>query len=145
VLERVSAGDSTIIVAGDLVRLGTDARDVQIDYTALSFLEPASVRFRYRLEPYDRDWVDAGNRRTAFYTRVPPGRYRFRVIASSNEGVWNEPGAVLWLTLAPHLWETNGFRVSLVLLMALIAVAALRWRRVVTAQGAPPGQRRRSA
>ena len=69
-----------------------DQRDLQIEYTALTFLEPANVRFRYRLDPYDASWVDVGNRRTAFYTKVPPGRYTFRVEASDAAGGWYEPG-----------------------------------------------------
>ena len=67
----------------------------QIEYTALTFLEPTNVRFRYRLEPYDADWVDAGNRRTAFYTKVPPGRYTFRVEASDAAGGVVRAGAEL--------------------------------------------------
>ena len=65
---------------------------MQIEYTALTFLEPSNVRFRYRLDPYDADWVDVGNRRTAFYTKVPPGRYTFVVEASDAAGGWYEPG-----------------------------------------------------
>src|SRR5690606_29751333 len=74
VVERVVAGDSSYVAAGEPIRLGVDERDVQIEYTAPSFLEPANIRFRYRLDPYDADWVDAGRRRSAFYTRLPPGR-----------------------------------------------------------------------
>ena len=76
----------------DSIALRPDQRDVQIEYTALTFLEPTNVRFRYRLDPYDADWVDVGNRRTAFYTKVPPGRYTFRVEASDAAGGWYEPG-----------------------------------------------------
>ena len=78
--------------ARDSIALAPDQRDIQIEYTALTFLEPTNVRFRYRLDPYDASWVDVGNRRTAFYTKVPPGRYTFRVEASDAAGGWYEPG-----------------------------------------------------
>ena len=59
---------------------------------ALSFVAPEKVRFKYRLEGYDRDWVDAGDRRAAYYNNIPPGSYTFRVKAANNDGVWNEAG-----------------------------------------------------
>lgn len=65
-------------------------RDLQIGYTSPSFLIPQKVKFRYRLDGHDRDWQDAGTRREAFYTELGPGKYRFRVIACNNSGVWNE-------------------------------------------------------
>src|SRR5262249_26515083 len=68
-------------------------RDLAIDYTALSLVAPEKMLFRYRLEGRDSDWQEAGNRRQAFYTDLAPGDYRFRVIASNNDGVWNEEGA----------------------------------------------------
>src|SRR4029453_426910 len=61
----------------------------QVRYAALSFLAPDRVRFAYQLEGLDRGWIDAGAERAAFYSRVPPGRYRFRVRAANNDGVWN--------------------------------------------------------
>lgn len=67
----------------------------EIVYTALSFAAPELVRFRYRMEGLDRDWIDADGRRSAYYSRVPPGAYTFRVLAASREGVWNERGASL--------------------------------------------------
>jgi signal transduction histidine kinase/ligand-binding sensor domain-containing protein/ActR/RegA family two-component response regulator len=82
---------------------------IEIQYTALSFTAPARVRFRYRLEGFDHDWVDAGNRRTAFYTNIPPGRYTFRVKAANNDDVWNDTGASHVLRLRPHLYQTAWF------------------------------------
>ena len=63
------------------VRLPALIRDLQIDYTALRLVVPEKVRFRYKLEGFDRDWQDVGNRRQAFYTNLPPRKYRFRVAA----------------------------------------------------------------
>jgi signal transduction histidine kinase/ligand-binding sensor domain-containing protein len=84
-------------------------RDLQIDYTALSLVAPAKVRFRYRLEGRDKGWQDPGTRRQAFYSDLWPGHYRFRVIACNNEGVWNETGAVLNFTIAPAWYQTAWF------------------------------------
>jgi len=85
-------------------------RDLEIDYTALSFVAPEKVRFLYKLEGLDRDWREVGNRRQAFYTNLPPRHYRFRVKACNNGGVWNEAGAFLDFTIAPAYYQTNWFR-----------------------------------
>ena len=132
VIERIIAGDSAIIPAGAPINVGVDQRDLTIEYTALSLLEPRNLRFRYRLEPYDPDWVDAGNRRTAFYTRVPPGDYTFRVQASSPDAEWSSLGADLPLSLAFQPWETPIFRLggALLLLVAVSGGAVLWSRRV---------------
>ena len=133
VVEQVTAGGAVVPVAAAApLALGTDQRDLEIAYTAPTFLAPAGVRFRYRLDPYDADWVDAGDRRTAFYTRVPPGRYTFRVSASNSDGVWNVQGAALALTLAPQPWETPAFRwlaaLGLTLGLGLATAGGVSWR-----------------
>src|SRR5690606_9197793 len=102
--------------------------DVQIEYTAPSFLEPANIRFRYRLDPYDADWVDAGRRRSAFYTRLPPGRYSFTVSASSHGGVWSDVGAPLELVVTPRFQETRAARLLLVVTLMLLAAGGVQWR-----------------
>jgi signal transduction histidine kinase len=103
-------------------------RDLQIDYTALSFVAPEKNQFRYKLEGHDRDWQDAGNRRQAFFTDLDPGRYRFRVIASNNSGVWNEEGASLDVEVAPAFWQTNWFRALCVLVVLALAYMLYRLR-----------------
>jgi signal transduction histidine kinase/ligand-binding sensor domain-containing protein len=84
-------------------------RSLQIDYTALSFSIPERVRFRYKLEGSE-DWQDAGTRRQAFYTNPKPGRYRFRVLACNNDGVWNESGATMDFSIAPAFYQTIWFQ-----------------------------------
>lgn len=91
-------------------------------FTALSFSAPEEVRFKYRLEPFDQDWVEAGTRRTAHYTNMPPGSYSFRVIAANSYGVWNEQGATVRFVLKPHYYETTGF-----FALCAIALLALLW------------------
>jgi PAS domain S-box-containing protein len=110
------------------LRLRALTRDLEIDYTALSFVVPQKVHFQYKLEGYDRDWQDAGTRRQAFYSNLPPRRYTFRVKASNKSGVWNEAGASLDFFVAPAYYQTNWFR--FVCLAACIALlwALHRWR-----------------
>jgi signal transduction histidine kinase len=90
------------------------------------------IRFRYMLEGHDRDWQDVGNRRQAFYNDLPPGTYRFRVMACNNSGVWNEAGAYFDFTIAPAYYQTTWFRVLLAItfLMLLGAIYQLRLRQV---------------
>lgn len=97
-------------------------RDLEIDYTALSFVAPQKVHFRYRLDGHDTDWQDSGTRRQAFYTDLAPGTYRFRVIACNNDGLWNESGATLSFSIARAFYQTLLFRI-----FCLIAVASILW------------------
>ena len=78
-------------------------------FTALSLSAPEKQRFKYRLNPYDKDWVDAGNQRTAHYTNMAPAEYSFHVIAANSYGIWNEQGANLRFVLWPHFYETRWF------------------------------------
>jgi signal transduction histidine kinase len=91
------------------------------------------VRFRHRLEGFDRDWVDTGTRRTAYYTRIPHGRYRFRVIACNDDGVWNETGDALAMTVQPYFHETPLFYalVAMTALLAAMGAWKLRVRRLL--------------
>ncbi len=82
---------------------------IEFRYTALSFSAPQRVHFRYKLEKIDAGWVEAGTRRVAYYSHLPPRDYRFRVIACNNDGVWNTEGAAISVTLLPFFWETWWF------------------------------------
>ncbi len=88
------------------------ARDLQIDYTAFSFVAPERVQFRYKLEGYDNNWNEVSGRRQALYTNLPPRHYRFRVVAANNDGVWNETGASLEFWIQPAYYQTNWFKAS---------------------------------
>ena len=98
-------------------------RRFEFRYAGMSFIAPQKVRFRYRLEGFDRDWVDAGTRRAAYYTNLPPGKYRFHVLACNNDGVWNENGASVDFRLKPHFYQTIWFYVALILGLALLTYA----------------------
>jgi signal transduction histidine kinase len=106
-----------------------------IDYTALSLVAPEKNQFRYKLEGHDLDWQNVGNRRQAFYNDLPPGKYRFWVVASNNSGLWNEQGAVMDFSVAPAYWQTNWFRAGCVaaFLVVLSALYRLRLRQIVQA------------
>jgi signal transduction histidine kinase/ligand-binding sensor domain-containing protein len=95
-------------------RLPPLVRDLKIDYTALTFVAPEKVRFRYKLEGQDPDWKEVVNEREAQYSNLTPGNYRFRVSACNNNGVWNEAGTFLDFSIAPAYYQTTWFRVSCV-------------------------------
>ena len=114
--------------ATDKLKLPAKTRDLQIDYTSPTFLIPEKVKFRYRLEGYDRDWHDAGARRQAFYTDLPPGKYSFRVIAANSDGVWNDNAAKLDFSVAPAYYQTNWFRALCTIIVMGLVWAAYQWR-----------------
>jgi signal transduction histidine kinase/ligand-binding sensor domain-containing protein len=105
-----------------LVDLPQLTGDLEIDYTALSFVAPEKVRFRYRLDGYDKDWQDSGTRRQAFYTNLRPHKYRFEVVACNNDGLWNEAGASASFFIAPAFYQTAWFQV-----LCYVAAATLAW------------------
>jgi hypothetical protein len=120
--------DGRAIDLGQSVEVPPSGGGLELHYTATSLLIPERVTFRYRLEGYDKDWVDAGTRRVAYYTHVPGGRYRFHVIAANNDGLWNQNGAVLSLRLGLHFYEAWWFFALLGLVLAAAVVGVFRFR-----------------
>jgi PAS domain S-box-containing protein len=130
-IEQITADHKTYAATPDSsgrVSLPPRVRDLQIDYTALSFVAPEEVPFRYKLEGWDRDWQDAGTRRQAFYSNLPPRNYTFRVIACNNSGVWNEAGASLNFSIARAYHQTWWFRSLCVIVFLTLLWAVYRWR-----------------
>ncbi|HEX7114050.1 MAG TPA: two-component regulator propeller domain-containing protein [Steroidobacter sp.] len=127
VIERIIVDRQPIALDGAPV-VPAGAAQWEIQYTALSLVAPRLMRFKYRLEGYDTGWVDAGTRRTAFYTGLPPGNYTFRVKASNNDGLWNEEGASISFTLRPRFYQTNWFVLLCLAAIAALAVLVYRWR-----------------
>ena len=103
-------------------------RSLEIDYTALSFAAPEKVRFRYKLEGHDADWQDPGTRRQAYYTDLAPRKYRFRVIAANNDGIWNKEGSILTFSIAPEWFQTLWFRLLCVAAFGFAALAIYQSR-----------------
>jgi ligand-binding sensor domain-containing protein/signal transduction histidine kinase len=97
-------------------------KNVEFNYTGLAYYLPTRLRFRYMLEGFDRDWIDAESRREAFYTNLPPGNFRFRVTACNADNICNEEGATVAFSLAPLFYQRTWFWPSVA-----IAIAALGW------------------
>lgn len=93
----------------EMLRINPGRHRIELRYTGLSFDGPELMRFRYRLEGLDADWVEVGTRRAAFYNYVPPGVYRFLVNACNADGVWTETGNGFALTVLRHFWQTWWF------------------------------------
>jgi signal transduction histidine kinase/ligand-binding sensor domain-containing protein len=110
------------------LRLPALTRELEIDYTALSFSVPRKVRFRYKLENRDVHWEDPGSRRQAFYSNLAPGNYRFHVDASNNDGVWNDTGATFDFSIAPAWYQTYWFRILCIISGFSVAWALYRLR-----------------
>ena len=100
----------------------------QFDYAGLSFTAPQKVRYRYMLEGFDHQWTEAGSRRSAYYTSIPPGHYTFRIQAANNDGVWNSAGTALSFQLRPHFYQTFWFYLLLLAFAAALVFLAFRLR-----------------
>lgn len=130
----VRAGNTQYRPEGRLI-LPEGVSNLQIDYTAPSFTAPERVAFRYRLEGFDKDWIDAGSRRQAFYTNLAPGSYRFHVIAANNDGVWNQTGAAVDLEIPPTFLQSKLFiglcaaaALGILLLLYHLRIRQIAWR-----------------
>jgi signal transduction histidine kinase/ligand-binding sensor domain-containing protein/DNA-binding response OmpR family regulator len=128
VIEQLIADKKPVPVspAGLIVPPGRGG--LEFHYTAIAFAAPEKLRFKYKLEGFDQDWIDAGPRRTAYYTNIPAGRYRFRVMVQAGDGSYDSLGAELPLYIQPHYYESAWFWVGIALALLLIAFAAYRWR-----------------
>jgi len=135
VVERFAVDDVDRPLRGaDLwTRVPAGHNHFQFDYAGLSFVAPQKVRYRYMLDGFDHDWTDAGARRVAYYTNIPPGHYTFRVQAANNDGVWNVEGAALPFELLPHFYQTIWFYLLLAIATAALIMAMLK-RRLLLAE-----------
>ncbi|HEX8638221.1 MAG TPA: two-component regulator propeller domain-containing protein, partial [Pyrinomonadaceae bacterium] len=116
---QLRAADCGFDKENSRIRIEPDQQSFEISYTALSFINSENLRFKYKLEGLDSDWVDAGTRRTAYFSHVPPGAYTFRVIAANSDNVWNEQGATLKIVVLPPFYRTGWF-----LALAILAIGA---------------------
>jgi signal transduction histidine kinase/ligand-binding sensor domain-containing protein len=126
-VEQVTADGASIDVRGP-IRIPSSRRRIAVGYAGLSLSVPERVRFRYRLEGFDREWSDPVAERQAVYTNLAPGPYRFRVIASNSDGLWNGTEASLPFEIQPLLWQTAWFQVTAVALTGLAGWGLYRLR-----------------
>jgi ligand-binding sensor domain-containing protein/tRNA A-37 threonylcarbamoyl transferase component Bud32 len=129
-VEAVTVDNRGLPVAGNSaaapVQLAAGSKRFGFKYTALSFIRSDRIRFKYKLEGYDREWTDAGNRREAFYNDLKPGRYRFLVIAANADGVWNTAGAAFAFRLRSFVYQTWWFMA--LALLAFAVLSGLSWQ-----------------
>jgi signal transduction histidine kinase/ligand-binding sensor domain-containing protein len=145
-IEQISA-DGKVYDLKPGVRLPALVSDVSIDYTALSLVASEKIHFKYRLEGQDQDWKEVINDRHVHYSNLPPRKYRFRVIASNNSGVWNTAGDSLAFSIDPAFYQTNWFRASLAAVFVAILWGLYRLRMYQLARefSAQTGERARIA
>ena len=127
VLQQFSVDEKVIPANEDLI-VPPNARGIEIRYAGLSFIQPAKMKYKYKLEGFDTDWIEAGTRHRAFYTNLPPGEYVFQVIAANADGVWNEQGATLKFRALASFWRTRWFYGLCFLAIAGIAFLFYNWR-----------------
>ena len=134
-IEQLLIDDTpTSITPGSTLTIPPNIERLALHYAGLSFASPQRLRFRYKLEGFDRDWIDAGSRRTAFYTNLPPGNYRFLVASSNTAGQWSEPAQLLF-HLKPRFYQTLWFYALLLIATAILAWLLYRARvRIVEAR-----------
>jgi ligand-binding sensor domain-containing protein/signal transduction histidine kinase len=116
--------------AGAVLRVPPGRGELEFHYCALSFPTSERLRFKYKLEGVDPDWIDAGNLRAAYYNNVSPGSYRFDVVARNPDGVWSGAKASLGIVLVPHFWQTLWFRALAALFIIGSAAGAARYAAV---------------
>jgi len=131
-IETLVVNGKEIPLAG-VSELPTGSRNLEWRFVGLSLAAPAKVRYRYRLLPYQSEWVDSGSRREAFYTALPPGDYEFQVMAANNDGVWSQKVTSTKIRLKPHFYQTLWFAGLCILLAAVLAwlLYRLRLRQLV--------------
>jgi signal transduction histidine kinase len=127
VIESIAI-DGQAFAPGTIKQISPGHSRFAFEYTGLSFAAPQKLVYRYKLEGFDKGWIDADRQRTAYYTNIPPGRYRFRVIARNMDGFWNETGATLSFRLEPHFYQTAWFYVLAALGLGAAGYLIYRWR-----------------
>ncbi|MCG8307853.1 MAG: ATP-binding protein [Cytophagales bacterium] len=118
----------TIDVTSDKISIEPGMLRYEFYFTSLSYIAPPKIRFKYKLEGIDSDWIDAGTEREAIYTNLPKGNYEFNVIATNNDGIWNEKGASLKFSIQPYFYETIFFYIAVIILIGLIIWGFIVWR-----------------
>jgi PAS domain S-box-containing protein len=126
-IEAITAGNNPVNLAAS-VRIPSSPRRITFEYTGLSLAAPERIRFRYFLEGFDSNWSQPVAAREAVYTNLGPGSYRFRLVASNSEGLWNGPETAIALNVAPAYYQTYWFRLSCFAAFIALLWALHRWR-----------------
>ena len=121
------------------LQIPPDKQNLEIEYTALSFIRSDQIRFRYQMEGLDSNWIDAGSRRTAYYTHLPPGSYTFHVIADNSDGIWNTNGQSMEITTLAPFYRRWWF-IALEVLAAAALVSLILYYRISRLQQAQAAQ-----
>jgi len=138
VIESISV-DRNPAEVSKVLRIPPGRENLEIQYTALSLLNSDQIKFKYKMESLDRDWVEAGTRRTAYYSHLPAGHYVFTVIAANSDGIWNTEGKSLTVLVMPPLYRTWWFMT--LALAAFAGAGRLAWQfRVAQLQRAHAAQ-----
>lgn len=134
VIEYLIADKNTSYNFSESLSFDNRIQNLEIKYTGLSFFAPDKMNFRYMLVGYDDEWIEAGMRRTAYYTNITPGAYTFKVIAANNDNTWNYDGALLHITVRPPFWQRGWFIfIMVVFVIALVTfIHKLRMRNIKT-------------
>ena len=137
--------DNNLSQARGPLEISPGQENLEIRYTGLSFIRPQAIRFKYKLVGLEDDWVDAGNRRAAYYSHLPPGEYTFMVIAANADGVWNTEGAAIRIMVRPPFWRTWWFFGLAAMCAVGAGVLVYEWRvlRLKKAQAAQEAFSRR--
>ncbi len=125
-LDQCLADDRVVSLTKPL-RIAPDVRKLEFRFSVLSYTAPEKVQVRHWLANFDSDWVEAGSARKVIYPKLPAGKYRLRVIASNNDGVWNDEGLELAFVVLPAWWQTATFRVTAILCFAVLIGLIVRY------------------
>ena len=126
-MEQVSVDEKNMPMHGP-IKIGPGHSRFAFHYAGLSFVAPQKVHYKYRLIGFDRTWTNAGTRRVAYYTNIPPGKYRFQVLAANNDGVWSNTPAIFSFQLQPYFTQTYWFYLLCALLILMVVWLVYRWR-----------------
>ncbi|MCB1051177.1 MAG: response regulator [Acidobacteria bacterium] len=127
-MKPVEVGLGQELRPGDLIQLAYNEKSISIRYAGLNFAGPERNQYRYRLEGFNDEWIHAGQSQTATYTNLSPGRYTFWVQAANNDGLWNPQPVSLGIQMVPAYWQTFGFKLLLVLLLASVLFMVHKYR-----------------
>jgi two-component system, sensor histidine kinase and response regulator len=131
-IEKITADHTSVerpfLPLGEKITFSPGNQRIEIHYTGLSLVVPQRVRFAYRLEGYDRQWLQVGTRRIAYYTNLPPGPHTFRVKACNNDGVWNETGTAISFSLKPYFYQAPYFFITCAVILIFLTLGGYRLR-----------------